>query len=393
MTKTNKKSPKDSSKNSKAAKPKSESKKVSEEKNDSSIKEADFDDNSKLNESLEATSLEDSDEPSLDHSQEQEDTFLARESNNTDGNPATSESDSTLVDNIETAFDTNNQDLASDVNHVDSQEKSSVDDIDWDDFSFGDFGADDVLGKNAEEDASESNTETPIDMSEVTEGFGLHESESSEVFSDDAEVSTKDELSLMVEDKLDDVKAFVEENKSQVQIGVGVIVLLLFIWLFSSSDESSQLEEITKVTEQATNIDNELKRFEAEFSQLSVDGSNKVSELDNKVSVLFETIKDNKEELAEQKKALNELTISLKQLIEQRKTSSYNKKIKNKIPSFTITAIVPGRVWLRSENGEEFTATVGDELKDLGVIVKIEPHYGRIQTSSGTVIRLGEYDG
>ena len=37
---------------------------------------------------------------------------------------------------------------------------------------------------------------------------------------------------------------------------------------------------------------------------------------------------------------------------------------------------------------EEFTATVGDELKDLGVIVKIEAHYGRVKTSSGAMIHL-----
>jgi len=389
MAKTSKKSPKDSNKNSKASKPESESKKASKELKDSSKKEASFEGDNKMSESLEATSPELSDQPSFDSSYEQEDTLTAGDAISSDGESATDQAESAFVDDLEAGFDASKQNSGSEVNSTDN----NINDINWDEFSFDEFGTEDVLNKDAEEDASESNTETPIDMSEVTEGFELHESEKSEVFSDDADVSTKDELSLMVEDKLDDVKAFVEDNKPQVQIGIGVIVLLLIIWLFSSSDEPSQLEEITKVTEQATNIDNELKRFEAEFSQLSVDGSNKVSELDNKVSVLFETIKDNKEELSEQKKALNELTISLRQLIEQRKATSYNKKTKNKIPSFTITAIVPGRVWLRSENGDEFTATVGDELKDLGVIVKIEPHYGRIQTSSGTVIRLGEYDG
>lgn len=277
------------------------------------------------------------------------------------------------------------QDSDAAVDELDSLSEDITSDINWDDFSFDDFSSD--FGQNDAE-----STETPIDMSEVTQGFDLDEAETAEVFSDEPDISSKDELTLMVEDKVEEVKAFVEENKTAVQVSAGVVILLILFWLFSPSKDTSQLEDISKVAEQATSIDNELKRFEAEFSQLSVDESNKVKELDNKVTVLFETLKDNKEELAEQRKSINELTVSFKQLLEQRKKSSKYKEA-NKKAKYTIAAIVPGRVWLRSENGDEFTATVGDDLGDLGVIIKIEPHYGRVKTSSGIVIKLGEYDG
>lgn len=264
----------------------------------------------------------------------------------------------------------------------------SIDDIDWDDFSF-----DDVLEPGSDNKEGALDTETPIDMNEVTQGFELDESESSEVFSDAPELDKKDEMALLLDEKLEEAKQFIEENKTLSQGILAVVLLILLYWVFSPSNDSSQQEELTKVSEQAVSIDNELKRFEAEFSQLSVDGSNKINELDGKVNVLFETIKDNKEELASQKQAIDELSSTIKALIEQKRSSKAKSRYSHKNAQYTVTAIVPGRVWLRTESGQEFTATVGDKVGELGVIVKIEAHYGRVQTSSGTMIYLGDYDG
>ena len=259
--------------------------------------------------------------------------------------------------------------------------------INWDDFSFDDDFLDDTL-----DSGSETEAESPIDMSQVTDSFNLDDSETAEVFTEESTANSKDEMAMMLDDKLEEIKEFVDENKLPVQIGGGVLLLILLYLIFSPSNDSSQLNEITKVTEQATSIDNELKRFEAEFSQISVDGNNKLVELDGKVNVLFESMKENKEELAAQRQSINELTTSLKQLIVQRKSGTHAQK-QQKQSLYTITAIVPGRVWLQQDDGNEFTATVGDHLKELGVITKIEPNYGRVMTSSGVVIYLGVNDG
>ncbi len=64
--------------------------------------------------------------------------------------------------------------------------------------------------------------------------------------------------------------------------------------------------------------------------------------------------------------------------------------------NYTVQAIIPGRAWLRTENGETITVAEGDVLKNLGKVSKIDPYDGIILIDTGSkVITLtygnGEY--
>lgn len=52
--------------------------------------------------------------------------------------------------------------------------------------------------------------------------------------------------------------------------------------------------------------------------------------------------------------------------------------------SYNVQAIIPGRAWLRSDNGETITVAEGDVIKDLGRITKIDPYDGVVEINTGT---------
>lgn len=53
---------------------------------------------------------------------------------------------------------------------------------------------------------------------------------------------------------------------------------------------------------------------------------------------------------------------------------------------YSVQAIIPGRAWLKSENGDTVTVAEGDILKGYGRISKIDPYDGVVQINTGTKV-------
>lgn len=51
--------------------------------------------------------------------------------------------------------------------------------------------------------------------------------------------------------------------------------------------------------------------------------------------------------------------------------------------NYNVQAIIPGRAWLRSQNGETITVAEGDVIRDLGRITKIDPYDGVVEINTG----------
>lgn len=54
--------------------------------------------------------------------------------------------------------------------------------------------------------------------------------------------------------------------------------------------------------------------------------------------------------------------------------------------AYNVQAIIPGRAWLKSENGETLTVAEGDLLKNVGRVVKIDPYDGVVEINTGNRI-------
>lgn len=53
-----------------------------------------------------------------------------------------------------------------------------------------------------------------------------------------------------------------------------------------------------------------------------------------------------------------------------------------KLP-YSVQAIIPGRAWLRADNGDTLTVTEGDVIKDVGQVSKIDPYNGIVEIKVG----------
>lgn len=54
--------------------------------------------------------------------------------------------------------------------------------------------------------------------------------------------------------------------------------------------------------------------------------------------------------------------------------------------SYNVQAIIPGRAWLRSDNGETLTVAEGDAIRDLGRVTKIDPYDGVVEINTGSKV-------
>lgn len=54
--------------------------------------------------------------------------------------------------------------------------------------------------------------------------------------------------------------------------------------------------------------------------------------------------------------------------------------------NYSVQAIIPGRAWLRSDNGDSITVAEGDTIKGVGRIVKIDPYDGIVEINTGTKV-------
>ena len=66
-------------------------------------------------------------------------------------------------------------------------------------------------------------------------------------------------------------------------------------------------------------------------------------------------------------------------------TPTVSKSNDDSIP-YTVQAIIPGRAWLKSTNGETLTITEGDMIKEVGRVSKIDPYDGIVEINTGTKV-------
>ena len=263
----------------------------------------------------------------------------------------------------------------------DDQEQHENTQFDEDNSSFDDLISDhqdDVLTDDSKYDPySELNTNQNF-MSQVLEKVGL---------ADNANV----------DQVVQEVREFVEDNLHAIIGGVVVFIIILF-FVFSSGPSKTESEKpisLADLAEKENKVEMELSSFQDKFKDFSKQETKAISDISSKVKSLYGMVETNSKALIEQKKKLDQLTHTVKAIGKKSILQRTNKinRAKSLQKALTITAIVPGRAWVKTDNGDYYTVSVGDEIPGHGVVQKIEPDYGRVITSEGTIIKLGRNDG
>lgn len=142
--------------------------------------------------------------------------------------------------------------------------------------------------------------------------------------------------------------------------------------------------------EMTVNVNN-IKQLEGTISTLNttVDQLNKtITAMDNRVLSLTETVDGLSQDLTNVKKVMVDEDLDLTS-VGTVKLSNSKKQTSaiNNAPSYSVHAIIPGRAWLKSSNGQIITVTEGDNIGDYGKVSVIDSANGLVRTSSGIIIR------
>jgi intracellular multiplication protein IcmG len=148
----------------------------------------------------------------------------------------------------------------------------------------------------------------------------------------------------------------------------------------------------------------------------TVDLNSQISRVENSVrdqlNTINQQINDNRDQVAKTndfaqqnqndialiKQEITAINLAVVKIAEDLQKLTKPKKIKKivkakfPIPVYHVVAIVPGRAWLQSGNGQTLTVRAGDKLAGYGTVDLISPRQGLVITSSGSIIQYGAND-
>jgi len=189
------------------------------------------------------------------------------------------------------------------------------------------------------------------------------------------------------------------QNKRAVIIIIAILVLFLLIKIIGSHSSSSSFPKKAK-TAQA-------KAQPSLRSEYNVMG-NQVHDLStttmtNKKNVAF--LVGNLRQIQQSMRSINDVVVQLtdevSDLTKEVQTLKAQAKIQAakqskqavKPKAYYITAMVPGRAWIKStDSNQGISVRVGDELPTYGKVSSIDSDNGIIATTSGRIIKFGQND-
>ena len=128
-----------------------------------------------------------------------------------------------------------------------------------------------------------------------------------------------------------------------------------------------------KISSEINMLRGELRRTNAKFNEI------------NAVLQKLTTI------TREQQRRLNQQQSFIKRFIEEKKKKA-EMKAKAQRVMYYIQAMVPGRAWLRTQDGKTLTVSKGDKIPGYGMVSQIDPQTGQLTMSLGDVIRYHPKD-
>ena len=235
---------------------------------------------------------------------------------------------------------------------------------------------------------------------------------------------------------------YLQENnvKRNALIAVGVVILLLILYKFFGAMFSSEKSSTENQTQQAqskaqpTDVQNKQPNSQQQSKQPSIvqptpqslDNNRTATQqpqVDKKLSTIevsqqslrsdvnnlgnqMQSMSSTMSEMSSQVAQLNRVISSLNSKINEqnrdmeRLRAQLHKKMTKKVvkkPSrppevFYVQALIPGRAWLNSSYGTTLTVRVGSKIPGYGIVKLIDPHQGRVLTSSGKMILFHHHD-
>jgi hypothetical protein len=154
----------------------------------------------------------------------------------------------------------------------------------------------------------------------------------------------------------------------------------------------------TVPAQQMLNEVSSIANIEAKISTITSESEKRIHQLDtdytqklNDYAAQNKQLQDQVQSLTAKIGSLETQMNQLMQVLMQKNQSNNTTEIshenvssssESKVP-YNVQAIIPGRAWLKSENGETVTVAEGDMIKGLGRVTKIDPYDGIVEINTG----------
>lgn len=136
---------------------------------------------------------------------------------------------------------------------------------------------------------------------------------------------------------------------------------------------SGQLQaQLTQAQATLTQLNQQQQKSDAKLKQLQ----QQVDSINKQFTQLNNALKKTLVDLQKQITALNHARVT------ERKVAALNKKAQ---VQYTIQAIIPGRAWLKTQQGKIITVTRGNTVPGYGTVTDIDVENGLVRTRSGAV--------
>ncbi len=148
-------------------------------------------------------------------------------------------------------------------------------------------------------------------------------------------------------------------------------------------------ESIATLTEEMTLNVNQIKQIESTVSSLNktIDQlSQELAAMQQKFSAMQDKNNEINSDMLNIKKVLLEEDLDLARQSKLSSVGANEPLVYNK-PDYIVHAIIPGRAWLKSTNGQIVTITEGDSIGDYGRVALIDATNNLVKTSSGVTFR------
>jgi hypothetical protein len=120
-------------------------------------------------------------------------------------------------------------------------------------------------------------------------------------------------------------------------------------------------------------------QVDAQYAQKLNDYETQNKALENQVQVLNNRV-------ASMEAQLNQLVQALTRQTQASTAENAPAAVVDTHAAYNVQAIIPGRAWLRSDNGETVTVAEGDMVRGLGRVTKIDPYDGVVEINTGNKI-------
>jgi hypothetical protein len=140
----------------------------------------------------------------------------------------------------------------------------------------------------------------------------------------------------------------------------------------------------TETVKAKTEVTQKMADYEAQNAALQ----NKIGELNTRLAGMETTLNRVSEMLnaTEKEEAKPETGESTPNVLNITPPPFVAKPLAEPKANYSVQAIIPGRAWLKSEAGETVTVAEGDNIKDFGRVIKIDPYDGIVQVDMGSQI-------